>query len=73
MTAKILRDAYEKSLADLQNICTHDEIEDMPYTYAPGHTAGMVTVCKRCEKIMSNPFDKYADPLTWVDDMKDKS
>ena len=53
MTAKELREIYEKALDALQAYCPHTEFETMPYMWAPGHITGMVQVCKHCEKILT--------------------
>lgn len=51
MTAQELREKYEKDLKELQDHCPHEEYEELPYEFAPGHSYGYVNVCKRCEKI----------------------
>jgi hypothetical protein len=53
VTAKELRENFEKALVAIQDACPHSETETMPYMWAPGHISGMVTVCKYCEKIIT--------------------
>lgn len=50
--AQQLRDKFEEELAKLQADCLHENITEMPYSYAPGHFAGMVNVCDECDKII---------------------
>lgn len=52
MNAKQLRKKFEAELKELQRLCPHTKTEILPYTYAPGHFAGSVEVCKRCEKVI---------------------
>lgn len=57
MTAKILREQYEKSLKDLQNICPHTEVEVLPYYYAAGNFSADLCVCRVCDKLMDTKED----------------
>lgn len=52
ITAKSLREDYEKKLKDLQSSCNHDELSVwMDYMWAPGHYSNYkVKICNICEK-----------------------
>ena len=52
MTAKELRNKFDKDLEELQNNCKHEKSDWMPYSWAPGHFGNMVLVCEVCEKIL---------------------
>lgn len=52
--AKKLREEFESKLKELQDACPHLETQIMPYMWAPGHMAGHVKVCTRCEKILKH-------------------
>lgn len=54
MTAKQLREDFEKDLKWLQDNCKHVETEILDYAWAPGHFSGLVCSCKNCEKILDN-------------------
>ena len=52
ITAKELREKFEKDLKELQDNCLHEEKKWLPYMWAPGHFAGEVLTCLKCEKIL---------------------
>lgn len=52
MTARELRERFEEDLKTIQMNCKHEETERMEYHWAPGHSTGLVHVCKNCEKIL---------------------
>jgi hypothetical protein len=61
--AKILREKYEHDRKELQDSCSHPKTEWMDYSWAPGHIAGKVRVCTRCEKIIEKSWQE--EDLTW--------
>ena len=54
ITAKSLREKYEKELKDLQESCSHDDLSVwMDHMWAPVHYSGyQVKMCNICEKRM---------------------
>ena len=53
MTAKQLRNKFDKDLKKLQNTCPHKKSKWMEYHWAIGHWSGtMVNVCLSCEKTL---------------------
>ena len=57
-TMKAMRERHEQEIRDFQDNCPHPAPSEwLPFMWAPGHFAGEVKVCLRCEKIMET------DPL----------
>src|SRR5713226_4391758 len=52
VTARSLREEFARRLSGLQESCKHERSDWMDFEWAPGHLAGRVRVCKRCEKIL---------------------
>ncbi len=61
MTTKELREKFELDLKELQDNCSHDESDWMPYMWAPGHFGNDVKVCKNCEKILETKCEKILE------------
>jgi len=67
-TAKELRDELERKLEELRKFCPHDEVSDwMDYMWAPGHFAGQVRICKRCEKILEESPQPRSSATTTIE------
>ena len=49
---RITKQSLNKEIELLQKHCPHNEIQELPYMWAPGHFVGTVHVCKNYEKIM---------------------
>lgn len=61
--ARKLREEFEIKLKELQDNCPHTDIHWLPYMWAPGHFAGEVKVCQRCEKILEHKHNGEKLPL----------
>jgi hypothetical protein len=51
-TIKEILDRHKKEITDYQEACPHQASTVMPFSWAPGHYAGDVRVCDRCNKIL---------------------
>lgn len=54
MTAKELREQFNKDIQNLQDNCVHEKSTWMDYMWAPGHFGLPVRVCDYCEKILEH-------------------
>jgi len=61
LTAKYLREKFEKDLKELQDNCEHPSSTWMINGMIPGHYFGEVLVCDLCEKVLGNRGHTYAD------------
>jgi len=58
MTVKEIREKHQKEIDDFCKECPHESISDwLPYCWAPGHCAGHIKICNRCEIMIESKND----------------
>ncbi len=60
LTAKILREKFEKDLEELRNSCPHIETQKGPYYWRVGSSNGTCKWCLCCEKILEH-YPEFPD------------
>jgi hypothetical protein len=70
--AEQLRVKFDNDLKELQDKCTHESSDWMPYMWAPGHFGLPVKVCIHCDKILEHKQIEYNSTIISEDTTKEK-